>query len=50
MNEERIVTKEEDHNSHMLALPCICKHILFLLLGLYFKRCSTVLSEEETDN
>ena len=34
LNEERIVAKEEDRNSHMLVLPCIYIHILFLLLAL----------------
>jgi len=48
--EERIVAEEEDQNSHMLLLPCIYIHILFLLLALYFKECSNVLSEEERDN
>lgn len=50
LNEERIVAKEEDHNSHVLVLPCIYIHILFLLLALHFKRCGNVLSEEEKDS
>lgn len=45
--EKRIVAKQEDHNSHMLVLPCIHTRTLFLLLDLYFKRCVNVLSEEE---
>lgn len=47
LNEDRIVAKEEHHNSHMLVLACIYIHILFLLLALYFKKCSNMLSEEK---
>lgn len=50
LSEERIVAKEEDHNSHVFVLPYIYIHILFLLLALHFKRCGNVLSEEEKDS
>lgn len=45
--EKRIVAKEEDHDSHMLVLPCIYTYTSSLLLALYFKRCVNMLSEEE---
>lgn len=50
LNEDRIVAKDEDHNSHMVVLLCIYIHILFLLLALCFKRCGNVLSVEGKDN
>lgn len=47
LNEEKIVAKEEGHNSYMFGLPFYYINILFLLLVLYFKRCSHVLSEKK---